>query len=592
MTIVARNLILSSDISTWKFDRPVLFIGKACLREKDREIWENMDALIAPPIGAESKDRYHLLQESRKFQSEIFPEFVKILNTFHGVSFDERYWKIITGYWFRDTVDLLVNRIFSLDRVFTNFLITGVTTYETPINYLAEANYHSAHLKTNDNYWNDQLFNQIIDLLGVEKLQKERLEFTKTPITKSINRLPNKKLGKPTKEYFYGICRKISQLFVGENSAFIKNSYLPLEKEFLLNIALGQFPQWWISQIINIDAEVQTDTRAELNLILRNSTESKIGKIIGQLLFDLIPTSYLEGFNDLRRETEQSNWPRAPKFIFSSNFTTDDFFKVWTANRVANGTPYFSGQHGNNYGVSKYFQHSIEEETSDKFLTWGWTRGLPQHIPAFIFKNISNGKVKKPSASGLILIEDLLVVRIYVWDQSNQFAKYMDDQFKFVSSLDESIRNLLTVRLHPAHNEHQGDESLLWAKYNKEIRIDNGTLPIRKLWNKNKIIVHSYDSTGLLETLEADIPTIAFWQENLEHLVDEAIPYYSLLVSAGIVHLTPESAASKINEVWDDVEKWWRSREVQEAREVFCSQYARTSKKPIRELKKIILENI
>lgn len=96
----------------------------------------------------------------------------------------------------------------------------------------------------------------------------------------------------------------------------------------------------------------------------------------------------------------------------------------------------------------------------------------------------------------------------------------------------------------------------------------------------------------MLETLEANRPTIAFWQEGLDHLVEEAIPYYELLINAGIVHLTPESAALKVNQVWDDVENWWKSREVQNARENFCHQYARTSKRPIRDLKKILLENI
>jgi putative transferase (TIGR04331 family) len=106
------------------------------------------------------------------------------------------------------------------------------------------------------------------------------------------------------------------------------------------------------------------------------------------------------------------------------------------------------------------------------------------------------------------------------------------------------------------------------------------------------LLVHSYDSTGLLETLEADRPTIAFWQDGLNHLVDEAIPHYQLLISAGIVHLTPESAAAKINEIWADVDNWWASHEIQSARQIFCEKYARTSKKPIRQLKKLLLEEI
>jgi putative transferase (TIGR04331 family) len=168
----------------------------------------------------------------------------------------------------------------------------------------------------------------------------------------------------------------------------------------------------------------------------------------------------------------------------------------------------------------------------------------------------------------------------------------MAEQFRFVSSLRSDIRKNLTVRLHAAYGDMLGEEDLRWRNFDKSINLNYGKDPIRNLWQESRLIVHSYDSTGLLETLEANIPSVAFWQNGLDHLVADAIPYYELLVDAGIVLLTPESAANRINGVWGDVANWWDSSEVQKARKIFCSQYARTSKKPIRDLKKIFLENI
>ena len=40
---------------------------------------------------------------------------------------------------------------------------------------------------------------------------------------------------------------------------------------------------------------------------------------------------------------------------------------------------------------------------------------------------------------------------------------------------------------------------------------------------------------------------------------------------------------------WEDVESWWTLPTVQEARHLFCNQYGRRSKKPIREIKNILL---
>jgi len=143
-----------------------------------------------------------------------------------------------------------------------------------------------------------------------------------------------------------------------------------------------------------------------------------------------------------------------------------------------------------------------------------------------------------------------------------------------------------------AHDRMQGEEVIRWNNFDPKIKIDFGARPIRDLWPESRIVVHSYDSTGLLETLEANIPTIAFWQNGLDHLVQEAIPLYMHLLDVGIVHLTPESAANRVNEIWHDVDSWWWSHEVQIARTEFCSQYARSSRKPIRELKNILLDSI
>jgi putative transferase (TIGR04331 family) len=85
---------------------------------------------------------------------------------------------------------------------------------------------------------------------------------------------------------------------------------------------------------------------------------------------------------------------------------------------------------------------------------------------------------------------------------------------------------------------------------------------------------------------------MAFWQFELEHLNQEAKEYYLLLQKVGIIHFSPESIASKVNEVWLDVEAWWSSSIIQEARITFCKRYANMSKKPVRDLRRIIQENL
>jgi putative transferase (TIGR04331 family) len=97
---------------------------------------------------------------------------------------------------------------------------------------------------------------------------------------------------------------------------------------------------------------------------------------------------------------------------------------------------------------------------------------------------------------------------------------------------------------------------------------------------------------GMLESLASNSPMIAFWSGGLSHLKDHVKPQYEWLIDAGIVHLSGESAARKISEIWDNVNAWWQSESVQSARVRFCEIYARTSRTPAADLLKIIKDDL
>lgn len=68
----------------------------------------------------------------------------------------------------------------------------------------------------------------------------------------------------------------------------------------------------------------------------------------------------------------------------------------------------------------------------------------------------------------------------------------------------------------------------------------------------------------------------------MDHLRDSAKPYYSLLVSAGIIHFSGKAAANYVNSIWSEVDGWWNSVSVQSARATFCNRYARKVEGPER----------
>ena len=90
---------------------------------------------------------------------------------------------------------------------------------------------------------------------------------------------------------------------------------------------------------------------------------------------------------------------------------------------------------------------------------------------------------------------------------------------------------------------------------------------------ESRIVVQTYNSTGILETLALGIPSVLFFDLKVTPLRESAVPYYAELKRVGIFHDTPESAAAHVNAIWDNVDAWWTSYEVQEVVANFSKQY-------------------
>ena len=172
----------------------------------------------------------------------------------------------------------------------------------------------------------------------------------------------------------------------------------------------------------------------------------------------------------------------------------------------------------------------------------------------------------------------------------NDLSKYQDEQFQFVAALPNNIQESLTVRLHGEWTKHCWSDKARWNDRYPLIDIEPGSAQLETLIANSRLVIHSYNSTGILETLALNIPTMCFWYDGLDHISEKAKPYYELLRDAGILHDNPNQAAESIALHWDNVDAWWASERVQHARERFCNEYARTEKHPVKKLKQLLSE--
>ena len=601
MQIVAsekgRCLITTADELSWQFDRPLLFLGEWCRRHARRHVWLPLDAIVAGPYGMAPEVRDSDHARARAYEAVLLPNLCAVLNRYHATTHGERYWQILLGHWFRRYVEVLLNRHQTLEACLQIYHPAAMTVFADDGYTLAPQDSYSAIRSFNDAHWNARLYARLLDYMETGTLTVEVLPAAPQSEFEGQPPAAPRRLSRRVLVWAVRQVRAAASHLSRAEDALIVNSFLPRLEEMRLQLALGQVPQQLAGRTRNLPTVVinhalRRRMADELVTAMADEQTSCLARALQAMLFELLPACYLEGYSALTAASRALPWPQAPRFIFTSNnFDTDELFKAWTAAKTATGVPYIAGQHGSNYGTSRYMNPSVEEITADRFITWGWTDGLPQQVPGFIFKTGNAPQQACDPHGGLLLIELHAGQMLTTWDAVAEFAEYFTEQLDFVGMLSPSVRQQLTVRLHHEYRNLGWDEVARWQAFDPSIRLETGEQRLVKLIAASRLVVHSYDSTGILETLAQNIPTLAFWQNGFAHLRDSAKPYYRGLVEAGIVHLSPQSAAAHIDAIWADVGAWWASAAVQAARLHFCAHYARVSNAPAYELKQILLDS-
>jgi putative transferase (TIGR04331 family) len=604
-----RLLVTTALEETWGDDVPVLFLTEGCRSYNRKHIWSKMDALVADPFGVEPEQKVGNARYLDVLGAQIMTELTEALNKYHQVQHNERYWGILFGLWFRTYVRIAFNRYYTLDQALKNYEVFGTVIIKDDTYPLAMPNSRSFLLAISDDRWNHSIFSRIIDFRGDLELDrilvspekgngfkgevKDKSELSAQTIelvSKLLDFIATRGIGFAVIRVLERLLSAIGVKLGRDTDAFIISSYLPVKEEIKLQLALGQIPQIWKLPLLE---NTKANPEARANLKLNYDNYRGFEKYVRWQLPEVIPTSFLEGYKDLIKRAEEMPWPKEPKFIFTSNaYGSSDIFKVWTASKVERGIPYFAGQHGNNYGTHAWYSDEgcPERMGCDKFITWGWADS-EKDIPAFVLTHAGLNIQQFDNAGGLLLIEYPLFLNLEHFDTYYDCGLFLEEQFQFVEKLPEHIHQRLTVRLHSSHITWRTFEELRWKDRSPHTQIEPGIINIRKLIKQSRLVVHSYDSTGILETLAMNIPTMCFWGNGLNHLLPSAKPYYELLADAGILFYSPEAAAQSIASHWDDIEGWWESEKIQDARQKFCRKYARTVDHPAQELKKIFLEN-
>ncbi|MBT4260828.1 MAG: hypothetical protein HOD90_13090, partial [Nitrospina sp.] len=601
-----RYLITTADKQTWVKDRPVLFLGDWCKCFSSQDQWSKLDYETVPYHW---DDRELLLRDFFYLQDlyeRLLKSLANSLNNCHGVERTVRYWRILVGPWLNAFIHVIFDRWQMITKARREYSLNGSTILKIDSDTMIPLGIRDFETLFTTDFWNHWVYGEIIKSQGipstlVDVSNVSVKEFHTAYLTHIVGRTGSDKTSFRglADKYGYsevpkaslhskGKIKKILGFVLGNFSEilgknkkyFFYGSYLG-RRQWWLELALGQLPSFW-SPYNNFEKTNINKTRRE-KLVLELNAESSFENFLLTLVPKQLPILYLEAYSSLVQKTKTVRWPKSPKLILTaSSYLSDDFFKIWTAEKIENKSRLIIWQHGGYHGTRPSLTtHEHEKAIADNFFSWGWKDpnfSKAKALPAGKLLNAA-ANIKADSKGGLLLIQASHARYSSIIEghpMASQCGSYFDEQMRFVENLTPSIRKKLLIRTF--FIDFGWGQAKRWQEKFPGISFDKKNQSLTRSVSQNRLIVSTYNATCFMETLAANVPTVMYWNVKLYWEIHElAQPYFDRLHKVGIFHKTPESAAVHIELIWNDVEAWWKQEETQRARKDFCKQFCLTS---------------
>ncbi len=486
---------------------------------------------------------------------QVLDQVATNLNEIHSVHYSTRYWNILVGAWLQQFADMVMFRMFDIER-----------KAELPT---ASAQFPPANsLKQFHEFSKSESF--VARLHYDTSVQLQRQKISEGTAVTDVGNSQMRTSG-----------RKFSR-------SFVTATYLSRKTEVLLNLRLGRIPQRLKAQNL---PEAKRNSELRYSLSKSNSNNSFRAQTIIALLPSYMPCIYVEHYVDLNQTKKPWRSKRPPKAIFTANrHLYDDVFNYWTALAVESGSQLVLAQHGGNYGISEFPSFSERHEclVADRYITWGWKTEGPAYRG---FALPLNGRKLHPSRSKvslLVITDQLWKYPRSIFSDMSEGSTYLDHLKSTINRLQPEIRHNALLRIHHAHQDAASSQIAWWKLHAPDIKQDLGDIHFETRLNESRLVLIAHNGTSIPDAIALNAPTIITWNDSYMKVRNSAETVFKALEEAGVFHRTPESAASFINSIWNDVDTWWNSPVTIEARKQFTDQYARTVPNPVRFLTKAL----
>ena len=566
-----KELVLTGFKDFWpKDEKNAIFLGTWCFANNLKyKFWDQRDFVLVPSPWGSHED---ILKASLYIDSlvdRMIPSLSVLMNRLHRVDMSERFWKTYLIVWLIHWLGHCYDRYLRLKQLEQGGEIFKVKVLNSRAHPTKDY-WDYMDKVTKSHYYNLSLMSDIIRACQFKFIIPEMVD-----IPCEVNREDNFK-----KRLFIKPKRLLrlvkSTLMDYLNSSVYLGSIYGISLIDRLYLQLRYDPFFFFrARGSGKSTEVKVDRNDLVRQDFKFGSRNEFEKIVETLLLRYIPEDLLKFYP---RKSE--DMPKIKIWIGNDVYYSEkDAFRI--AEVCEHGGRWISAQHGGGYGYFLSFPLSkIEYETSGGFITWGWnekhiypSRYYPLTSP--MLSKLPKHKEKSERIFYIGTMHPAYSYRLQSALQPEDLLDYLECKKRFFLNLSRDVRSKVRYKPYP-HNYGMNEVEYL-ADVLSMHQFQIKGIAVKEL-KSSRLVVIDHPGTSLHESFSMNTPTILFWNASYLASTPLASPYFDRLRSVGIFFDTPEEAAKKVNEIWDDVQGWWQQSEIQSAKNEFCYQFARTSK--------------
>ncbi len=554
-----RVQLILSDIEEYLGHDPAILLGACCADEQ-------VHHFCIEPVINEAEQISLASEQCRSLYENVLPILAARINHELGINISIYGYRLILGNWLRNFIEAIHHRYLNAEEAIRLFPGLYVTT-STPAKAILVDDYPDFQRQLQTPIYNRFLLLQIF-----QKIAPARVTNALPPTSHSVRVVKNTWAVRDRLfHWLHRLRPKFSRSYI-----LISNATLPYFTKigilrFLIRGA-GIFSIDNLKFSLDCTFPIRTTFR-NTSLVPSDQTASDdIKRLIYALVPANIPLFFLEALPTMIEQAGQFNTEKIAAVYTNFGIHNNSLLKTVLAINEST-LPLLCHQHGGRYCLDEiHFPFEYEREVATEILLWGGDeRGT--YVPSLKLKP---RRAVRNARTGLLLgltNYNRYHQRYILKPQCGPYklSQYHHDTQRFISLIDSSIP--ITIRSPTCVRD-------CFSELEREVHYDQADQSFESELPNYTFYCVDHLGTTMLESISMGIPTIAVLDKRFVRYHHQAREIMASLENVGIIHYSPESAATFVNDRFVAVDQWWDSEPVQTPLERFREQFAQSSQDP------------